>query len=214
MRSSENCSRLRQHRAPPPGHAASQSIRIMVAFKEEFPYLRTDSGQLFEFNRDWLYAAITRAADEAGYPSWWLTEHVTKSIAFYLHLRNDENVVAFSQLAQTVRSVLEAIGYKEIGPHFVPSPPPISISLVDIAHEAGAGYELAFFDLLEKRINALIETGADNLQLCSLQSCVKHLRGVKMWTRACDALREEIVCFVREKLIAATDFPRFDCSLR
>src|SRR5437667_1252307 len=214
MRSSENCSRLRKHKAPPPGHAASQSIRIMVAFKEEFPYLRTDSGQLFEFNRDWLYAAITRAADEAGYPSWWLTEHVTKSIAFYLHLRNDENVVAFSQLAQTVRYVLEAIGYKEIGPHFVPSPPPISISLVDIAHEAGAGYELAFFDLLEKRINALIETGADNLQLCSLQSCVKHLRGVKMWTRACDALREEIVCFVREKLIAATDFPRFDCSLR
>src|SRR5438876_7341250 len=214
MRSSENCSRLRQHKAPPPGHAASQSIRIMVAFKEEFPYLRTDSGQLFEFNRDWLYAAITRAADEAGYPSWWLTEHVTKSIAFYLHLRNDENVVAFSQLAQTVRYVLEAIGYKEIGPHFVPSPPPISISLVDIAHEAGAGYELAFFDLLEKRINALIETGADNLQLCSLQSCVKHLRGVKMWTRACDALREGIVCFVRETLIAATDFPRFDCSLR
>src|SRR5438046_4958238 len=192
MTCSENCSRLRQHKAPPPGHAASQSIRIMVAFKEEFPYLRTDSGQLFEFNRDWLHAAITRAADEAGYPSWWLTEHVTKSIAFYLHLRNDENVVAFSQLAQTVRYVLEAIGYKEIGPHFVPSPPPISISLVDIAHEAGAGYELAFFDLLEKRINALIETGANNLQLCSLQSCVKHLRGVKMWPRACDGLRAEI----------------------
>jgi len=41
----------------------------MVAFKEEFPYLRTTSGQLFEFNRDWLHAAITRAADEAGYPA-------------------------------------------------------------------------------------------------------------------------------------------------
>src|SRR5205809_3793500 len=214
MTSSESCFQLRARRSLRPRHEIPQLVRIMVAFKEEFPYLRTDSGQLFEFNRDWLYAAITRAADEAGYPSWWLTEHVTKSIAFYLHLRNDENVVAFSQLAQTVRYVLEAIGYKEIGPHFVPSPPPISISLVDIAHEAGAGYELAFFDLLEKRINALIETGADNLQLCSLQSCVKHLRGVKMWTRACDALREEIVCFVREKLIAATDFPRFDCSLR
>src|SRR5881398_137221 len=48
----------------------------MVAFKEEFPYLRTESGQLFEFNRDWLHAAITRAADKAGYPSWWLTDHV------------------------------------------------------------------------------------------------------------------------------------------
>jgi len=188
----------------------------MVAFKEEFPYLRTDSGQLFEFDRNWLHAAITRAADEAGYPSWWLTDHVTESIAFYLHLRNDESVVAFSQLSQTVRFVLKAIGYKEIVPHFAPAPPPISISLLDIAYHAGAGYELAFFDLLEKRINSLVDTGADNLRLCSLQPCVKHLRGVKTWTRACDSLREEIVCFVREKLTSTMDptVARLDCSVR
>src|ERR1700739_1471180 len=142
--------------------------RIMVAFKEEFPYLRCESGQLFEFNRDWLHAAINRAADQAGYPSWWLTDHVTESIAFYLRLRNDENVVAFSQLAQTVQYVLKVIGYKEIIPYFTPAPPPISISLLDIAREAGTGYELAFFDLLEKRISSLVGTGVDNLQICSL----------------------------------------------
>jgi hypothetical protein len=176
----------------------------MVAFKEEFPYLRCDSGQLFEFNRDWLYAAINRAAYEAGYPSWWLTDHVTESIAFYLRLRNDENVVAFSQLAKTVQYVLKVIGYKEIIPYFTPAPPPISISLLEIADEAGTGYELAFFDLLEKRIAALLETGVNDLQFCSLPACVKHLRGVKMWTRPCDSLREEIVCFVRERLTLTT----------
>ena len=186
----------------------------MVAFKEEFPYLRCDSGQLFEFDRDWLHAAINRAADKAGYPSWWLTDHVTESIAFYLHLRNDETVVAFNQLSQTVRNVLEAIGYKEIGPHFTPAPPPISISLIDIARCAGAGYELAFFGLLEKRISALIEAGVDNFRISSLQLCVKHLRGTKTWTRPCDALREEIVCFVREKLAFASDRARLDCSIR
>lgn len=186
----------------------------MVAFKEEFPYLRCDSGQLFEFNRDWLHAAITRAADKAGYPSWWLTDHVTESIAFYLRLRTDESVVAFSQLSQTVRYVLKVIGYKEIVPHFMPAPPPIAISLIDIALEAGTGYELAFFDLLEKRICTLIDTGVNNLQLCSLHACVKHLRGVKTWTRACDPLREEIVCFIREKLTSAIQLEHFDCSLR
>src|ERR1700752_1676239 len=105
----------------------------MGAFNEEIPYLRTTSGQLFEFNRDWLHAAITRAADEAGYPGWWLTEHVTKSLTFYMHLLNDENVVAFSQVSQAGRDVREAIGYKEMGPHFAPAPPPISSALVDIA---------------------------------------------------------------------------------
>jgi hypothetical protein len=186
----------------------------MVAFKEEFPYLRCESGQLFEFDRDWLHAAITQAATEAGYPSWWLTDHVTESIAFYLRLRNDEPAVAFSQLSQTVRYVLKVIGYKEIIPHFAPAPPPISISLFDIAQDAGAGYELAFFDLLEKRLSSLIETGVDNLRIRSLQPCVKHLRGVKVWSRSCDALRAEIVCFIREKLACAGGAERLQCSLR
>ncbi len=186
----------------------------MVAFKEEFPYLRCDSGQLFEFNRDWLHAAIRDAADKAGYPSWWLTDHVTESITFYLRLRNDESFVAFSQLSQTVRYVFKVIGYKEIIPHFTPAPPPISISLVDIAHEAGTGYELAFFDLLEKRIQVLTQTGADSLYLCSLQAAVKHLCRTKVWTRACDSLREEIVCFVREKLTSHEGLGLFNCSLR
>ncbi len=186
----------------------------MVAFKEEFPYLRCESGQLFEFNRDWLHAAINRAADQAGYPGWWLTDHVTESIAFYLRLRNDENVVAFSQLAQTVQYVLKVIGYKEIIPYFTPAPPPISISLLDLAQEAGTGYELAFFDLLEKRISALAGAGVDNLQLCALQPCVKYLRCTKVWSRACDSLREDVVCFIREKLAATTTAARLKCQLR
>src|SRR6202022_4931896 len=142
------------------------------------------------------------------------TDPVTESIAFYLHLRNDENVVAFAQLQETVQYVLKAIGYKEIIPYFTPAPPPISISLLDIAQEAGTGYELAFFDLLEKRISALVGAGVDNLQLCSLQACVKYLRSTQVWTRACDALREEIVCFIRERLTSTTTIERLKCSLR
>src|SRR3954447_16930159 len=186
----------------------------MVAFKEEFPYLRCESGQLFEFNRDWLHAAITRAADQAGYPRWWLTDHVTESIAFYLRLRTDESVVAFSQLSQTVRYVLQVIGYKEIVPYFKPGPPPITISLLEIAHEAGSAYELAFFDLLEKRIAALNDVGVDALHFCVLQPCVKYLRGTKVWTRACDPLREEIVCFIREKIAVTLERVRLNCSIR
>ena len=186
----------------------------MVAFKEEFPYLRCDSGQLFEFDRDWLHDAIRRAANEAGYPSWWLTDHVTESIAFYLRLRTDESVVAFSQLSQTVRYVLKVIGYKEIIPHFTPAPPPITIALVDLARQAGAGYELAFFDLMEKRIQGLLDTGVENLRLVSLHSCVKQLQGVKVWTRACDIVRSEIVCFVRDKLALAQLERPIQCSIR
>ena len=187
----------------------------MFAFKEEFPYLRCESGQLFEFSRDWLHAAITRAADEAGYLSWWLTDHVTESIAFYLRLRQpDESVVAFSQLSQTVRYVLKVIGcWAKSFPTSASAPPPISISLFDLAHEAGSGYELVFFDLLEKRIQSLLEAGVDRLHFCSLHASTGHLQERKSG-RACDSLREELVCFVREKLAVAAAAGRIDCSLR
>jgi hypothetical protein len=186
----------------------------MVAFKEEFPYLRSDTGQLFEFNRAWLRKAITQAADRAGYPSWWLTDHVTESIAFYLRLRTDESVVAFSQLNQTVRYVLQVIGYKEIVPHFKPGPPPISISLYEIAEAAGAGYELAFFDLLEKRVDAILATGGRELHFFGLQPAIKHLRGAKVWSRACDSLREETTCFIREKIFGGAGEGELRCSIR
>ncbi len=186
----------------------------MVAFKEEFPYLRSESGQLFEFNREWLHTEIKQAADRAGYPLWWLTEHVTESITFYLRLRNDEPVVAFSQLNQTVRYVLKVIGYKEIVPHFRPAPPPISISLYEVAEAAGTGYELAFFDLLEKRVAAIIDTGATSLHFFGLQPAIKHLRGVKIWTRACDGLREEVTCFIREKIYSGVEVTELSCSIR
>src|SRR6266513_1416956 len=213
MRSSGSCFLLRRRRIPRQDRATS-GTRIMVAFKEEFPYLRTNSGQLFEFSRDWLHAAITRAADQAGYPSWWLTDHVTESIAFYLRLRNNESVVPFDQLSQTVRYVLKVIGYKEIVPFFVPSPPPVSFSLLEIAQEAGAGYELAFFDGLEKRISALVSAHADSLHLCDLQACVKHLRGAKTWTRTCDTLRDEVICFVRDRLASSSELEHLRCFIR
>ena len=186
----------------------------MVAFKEEFPYLKAETGQLFEFDRGWLREAITRAANDAGYPSWWLTDHVTESIAFYLRLRNDESFIAFNQLSQTVRYVLKVIGYKEIVPHFSPTPPPVTISLFEIAYSAGGGYELAFFEMLTRRLELLLQTHVTSVQLIALNPCVKHLRGTRVWSRACDVLRAEIVCFVREKLSAAKDLPELKCSLR
>jgi hypothetical protein len=67
---------------------------------------------------------------------------------------------------------------------------------------------------LEKRIQALIGTGTDTLHLCSLHAAVKHLQGTKVWTRACDSFREEVVCFVREKLSGTSALRRLDCSLR
>jgi hypothetical protein len=59
----------------------------------------------------------------------------------------------------------------------------------------------------------LLQTQVNSVQLIALNACVKHLRGTRVWSRACDALRGEIVCFVREKL-SASKAMELNCSLR
>jgi hypothetical protein len=83
-----------------------------------------------------------------------------------------------------------------------------------MAEAAGDGYELAFFDLIEKRIAAILETGATELNFFGLQPSIKQLRGVKIWTRSCDALREEVTCFIREKICSGAGLNELNCSIR
>ena len=188
----------------------------MVAFKEEFPYLRCESGQLFEFDRDWLHAAITRAADQAGYPSWWLTDHVTESIAFYLRLRTDESVVAFSQLTQTVRYVLKVIGYKEIVPHFGRRRRRFRFRCYEIARSGGRRIRAGFFRSARKTDQCTHRNRRDRnctFSVCSRRSniCAERKSGRAPATR----LREEVICFIREKICsAAGSRAELSCSIR
>jgi hypothetical protein len=174
----------------------------MIALKDNLPLVQFESGETHAFDRRWLVRSLVRAAQKAGYKKWWLAQHVAESVTSYLFLGFDENVVTIPRLSKAVQSVLQVIGYGEVAQHFAPYPPPVQISLLDLAREAGSGYELAFFEMLRRRIQGLISQRATHLEIFSLEPCVKTLRARKVWSRDCDALRSEIVQFVREQFSA------------
>ena len=99
-----------------------------------------------------------------------------------------------------MNSALQVIGYAEVASHFEAGPPPARISLLELAKKAGAGYELAFFELLARSMQQLLATRAAYFELYDLELCVKELRARKIWARDCQALREEIVSFLRDQL--------------
>ncbi len=169
----------------------------MIALADGIPLVQLDDGQVAVFERGWLLRALVRAAAKAGYPRWWLAEHVTESVTAYLALQYEGNVVTIPQLVRAVQSVLQVIGYAEIAPHVAPDTPGARLSLVELVREAGTGYELAFFDRLGRQLQALLRNGATYLELTGLAPCVKTLRARKCWSRGCDALQAEIVSFVR-----------------
>jgi hypothetical protein len=123
---------------------------------------------------------------------------VAESVTSYLRDHDCINVMSIERLTSAVQSVLQVIGYGEIAPHFVPVPR-VQVSLVELAREAGSGYELAFFDRLARRIQALCQGNQCYFELLGLEPCVKLLRARKIWSRDCDVLRTEIVSFVRDQ---------------
>jgi hypothetical protein len=171
----------------------------MISLKDNMPVIQLASGQAIAYEREWLVRSLMHAAARAGYAKWWLAEHVAESVTSFLHDHGEINVLPVEQLTKAVQSVLQVIGYAEVAGHFVPAAPRVVVSLVEIARDAGTGYELAFFEKLGRRIRELCGEKNSCFELLGLERCVKLLRARKTWSRDCDALRTEIVSFAREQ---------------
>jgi hypothetical protein len=171
----------------------------MIAFRDNLPLIEMPNGEAVAFERDWLVRSLARAAHHAGYEKWWLAEHVAESVTAFLRDQQTVTVLAIEKLTSAVQSVLQVIGYGEIGRYFVPTPPRVQISLLELARAADTGYELAFFEILGRRIHELAGEKNAHFELVGLEPCVKLLRSRKTWSRDCDALRAEIVTFTREQ---------------
>ena len=171
----------------------------MIALKDNLPLIQLHNGLSVNFDRAWLVRSLSRAAAKAGYQQWWLADHVAQSVTEYLRAQREENVLPVERLNAAVRSVLEVIGYPEVGQHFVSGRPRVRVSLLELARDAGSGYELAFFELLGRQLQRLVCEEQCDFELLGLDPCVKLLKARKVWGRDCEALRAEIISFAREQ---------------
>ncbi len=172
----------------------------MIAFPDDLPMVQLEGGRVVPFEQDWLNRNLTVAAAKAGYPNWWLAEHVAQSVTSYLKNQCEEEVLGIVRLSKAVRSVLQMIGYAEVADHFVPQAPPLEISLVQLAVRAGCGYELLFFDLLRREVEDMRARGVAHFRFAGLRECVKKIRATRSWAGGCNLLGDEIVAFLRMTL--------------
>jgi hypothetical protein len=171
----------------------------MIAFRDDLPLIRLPNGQSVAFDRDWLARALNLAALRCGYTKWWLATHVAGSVQVWLKTLGDERILPVDQLTRAVRSALQVIGYAEVGERFEAAAPFARISLVELAQEAGACFELGFFGALGRRLQDILNMGGSYCELHGLENCVKLLQQRRVWSRDCNVLREEIVAYAREQ---------------
>jgi hypothetical protein len=169
----------------------------VIALRDSLPLLRQSGGEYSAIRREWLCLCLYRAAERAGYSRWWLADQVAASVTLFLSTTFEGNVITEKELRETVIAALQAIGYAEVALQLDIIVPPFELSLNEIAEEAGPGYELAFFRLLEERIQPALSDRASTISINGLQPCVRKLQSVKTWSRECTRLRSEIVNFLR-----------------
>lgn len=175
----------------------------MIALADGMPLVRLDDGRVIRFEPAWIFRALWKAAAKAGYQKWWMASYAVEAAVHHLRTGYPRNTVSVEQMKRLLCDILQVTGYGEIAPHLELGQPGERLDLVDLAKEAGAGYELAFFNRLRERLQTLIGSGTTDVDLVGLAPCVKKLRSRKLWTRECDDLQEEIVSFVRTQTASA-----------
>jgi len=167
----------------------------MIAFLDGLPLVTLPDGRNTLFDKRWITASILSAAEEAGHHHWWLAEHIAESVSVYLRRDFEANNVAIPSLSEAVLHVLESLGFHDVAEKFHLPDPPVSLSLTDLAREAGDGYELAFFGLLGERLQRAANSRSTRVDIHDLSGCVR-LMGKRR--RSVQNLRAEIVGFIRQ----------------
>jgi hypothetical protein len=97
-----------------------------------------------------------------------------------------------------MRKMLMKIGCVKIADELKPLAPPLTLSLVESANEAGNGFELAFFERLRAEIGELREAGAEKIHFTGLRESSLILQGSTKWNKHCERMLGEMDAFLRK----------------
>jgi hypothetical protein len=160
------------------------------------PALQIGRYQVIEYGTAWLDDALRRAARAANHEDFPFVDDIRSGIVKYLETKCPLKLLPLDDLYDRMRRMLVKIGCERIAEKLEPLAPPVTISLVRAAMEAGNGFELAFFETLRMEIGDLRNAGAEEIRFVGLRESSMILRGASKWNKHCEALLEEIEAFV------------------
>lgn len=168
----------------------------MIAYINQRPAIQIGPCQVIDYDTMWLEDAILRAAKEADHENFSMAPEIRQGVEMYLESKCSLRLLQLEDLFEKVRKMLVKIGCSPIAEKLQPVAPPVTLSLVSAATEAGNGFELAFFEHLRSALGELREAGAEKVHFTGLRESAQILRGAEKWNKHCDALLEEIKNFL------------------
>lgn len=168
----------------------------MICIVGNLPVLKVGHHHVVGYDTEWIDEALKRAAIASNRHDFPFIDDIRDGVMHYLEHRCSLRVLPLEDLYDRMRIMLRKIGCDAIAENLVPLAPPISVSLIKSAREAGNGFELVFFCLLTEEINLLRESGAESIRFCDIEESARIMRSGKRTTKARQQLCSEIVAFL------------------
>lgn len=183
----------------------------MISLIGNRPALQIGRYQVIDYDTAWLDLALGRAATAADQEDFPFVADIRSGIVQYLETKCPLKLLQLEDLFVRMRKMLVKIGCEKIAEKLVPLAPPVTVSLVRAAMEAGNGFELAFFETLRGELLELRAAGAEEIRFSGLRESALILRGSEKWNKQCEALFFEIRGFLNAW---DRDQPKQDRQLR
>ena len=173
----------------------------MIRAHDNIAWVRFEDGHLAPFDEQQLAMSIQNVAARLGDSDWWLAESIAAAVhAFAVKCRTDK-IIDSTDIADVVVSVLAMLGFKDLSQAYARKIRRAEIHLGDLAADVGTAFELEFFRQLDHALGAAADHRLSMLEVDGLRACVMHLRGAQRWTDGCRRFAEEIVEYVRERVV-------------
>jgi hypothetical protein len=161
------------------------------------PALQIGRYQVIDYDTGWIDDALRRAARAADHEDFPFVDDIRSGVVKYLETRCPLKLLPIGELYDRMRRMLVKIGCGRIAENLTPLAPPVTVSLVRAAMEAGNGFELAFFEMLRAELADLRAAGAEEIRFTGMRESAMILRGTGKWNKRCQSLLTEIEAFLR-----------------
>ena len=141
----------------------------MIAFIANRPALQIGRHQVFDYDTSCLEEALRRAARAADQEDFPFVHDIHSGVVKYLETKCTLRLLTLNDRYERVRKMLMKIGCVKIADELKPLAPPLTLSLVESANEAGNGFELAFFERLRAEISELRVAGVEKMVVADLE---------------------------------------------
>ena len=168
----------------------------MIALIGNRPALQIGRYQVIDYDTVWLDVALERAVRAADHEDFPFVNDICSGVVQYLETKCPLKLLPIEDLFSRMRKMLIKIGCERIAEKLEPLAPPVTVSLIRAAMDAGNGFELAFFETLRFELGELRAAGAEEIRFTGLRESALILRGRSKWNKSCEGLYDEIYSFI------------------